>query len=115
MLVSAKNYWTKLLPMCIKKTCTIPKEFYYLLSFLKSLQAKIDEEVIKEFVSDADNIKWLIEEIEYTKGLYDKNYNTGKKEYYITSSYNTNEIEDIINEVFKVTYINDDYVRVERY
>lgn len=108
MLISAKNYWTKILPMCIKKTCTIPKEFYYLLTPLKTLQEKINTEVIKEYINDAGYLKELIEEILYTKGL-------ARRMYHITSSYNTDEVENIIKTVFNVTYIDDEHVRLERY
>ena len=109
MLVSAKNYWTKLLPMCMKRTCTIPTEFYYLLTHVKTLQNKIDTEVLQDYLSDSDNIKELVEEIVYVKAIAYRNI------YFITSSYNTNEIEDIIKTVFKVTYINDEFVEVTRY
>ena len=91
MLVSAKNYWTKLLPMCIKRTGEIPKEYYYMITPYKTLHPYINKEVIKEFITSSLND--LIDEIVWCKAL------SHVRNYYITSSYCTNSIEDIIKEV----------------
>ena len=105
MLVSAKNYWTKILPMCIKHTNKIPVRYYNLITPYKTLQKFINKEVIKEFITDSLNM--LIDEIIWDNSLkYRDNY-------YITSSYSTNDIEDIIKEVFKVEYINDEFVKIK--
>ena len=106
MLVSAKNYWTKLLPMCIKRTEEIPKEYYYMITPYKTLHPYINKEVIREFI--ASSLNDLIDEIVWDKAL------SHVRNYYITSSYCTNNIEDIIKEVFNVEYISDEYVRVTK-
>lgn len=88
MLVSARNYRTKLLPMCIKRIGEIPHEYYYLITPYKTLHPYINKEVIEEFISSS--LTELIDEIVWTKALSRVN------NYYITSSYCTDNIEDII-------------------
>ena len=105
MIVNAKQYWTEVLPKCIKKTNIIPKEFYYMLTDNKELQKHIDKGVIREFIRE--RLEGLINEIIYTKGI--SNF---KGKFYISSAYNTNEVEDIIKQVYKVKYINDDAVEL---
>lgn len=105
MIVNAKQYWTEVLPKCIKKTNIIPKEFYYMLTDNKELQKHIDKEVIREFVRE--RLNELIDEIVYTKGLTDT-----KGKYYISSAYATNEVEDIVKQVYNIKYINDDAVEL---
>lgn len=107
MLVSSKNYWTKLLPLCIKKANIIPQEFYYMITPYKSLQKYITQEVIEEFIELS--LYDLIDEIIYSKNL--KDY---KNNYYITTSENTNEIEEIIKLFFTVNYINDDFIELKK-
>lgn len=103
--ILAHDYWNKLLLNCIIESNTIPTEFYYLITNNKTLQKYINNEVIHEFLSNPENIKLLIEEICYVKRI-DTNY--------ITQSINTNDIEDIIKQIYNVQYINDDYVLIER-
>ena len=70
-------------------------------------QKYINNECIKEFLEK--NIDDLLQEIAYTKGLRD--FVHGGK-YKITSSYNTECIENIIKEVFDVRYIDDETVEI---
>ena len=107
MIIKAEKYWTKILSICIKKTNKIPKEYFYLITQIKSLQKYINHECIKEFLEK--NIDDLLQEIAYTKGLRD--FVHGGK-YKITSSYNTEDIENIIKEVFDVKYIDDESVEI---
>lgn len=103
--ILAHDYWNKLLLNCIIESNTIPIEFYYLITQNKILQKYINNEVIHEFLSDAENTKLLIDEIIYVKRI-----NTN----YITQSNNTNNIESIIEKIYNVKYVNDDYVLIER-
>lgn len=104
MKITAREYWTKILPECIIKSLQIPQEFYYLITPYKTLQEKITKEVIKEFINES--LKELITEIILVKNLRFRN------NYYITSSYNTNDIEDIIKIFYKVNYINDEEIEI---
>lgn len=104
MLITAKQYWREILKECIIKTNTIPERYYYLITWNKALQKHIDEEVIKEFISDETNIDLLINEA-FCHGLDDD---------YITQSVDTNDLEDIIKKVYEVTYIDDEYIEITR-
>ena len=107
MIITAKQYWTKLLPACIKLSHVIPSEFYCLITYNKTLQKYIDDEVIEEFFADKNNIKYLLEEMFYAKRI---------RTNYISQSGCTNEIEDIIKEYYIVNYgaIDDEHVEVIR-
>ena len=82
-----------------------PKEFYYMLTTNKELQKYINKKVVREFIRE--RLEELINEIIYTKGI--SNF---KGKFYISSAYNTNEVEDIIKQIYKVKYINDDAVEL---
>lgn len=105
MIITAKQYWTKLLPACIKLSYVIPSEYYYLITNNKTLQKYINDEAIKEFL--IDNIKYLLEEMFYTKHL---------RINYMSQSGCTNEIEDIIKQYYIVNYntVDDKHVEVIR-
>lgn len=102
--ITASEYWNELLPKCIISQNIIPKDYYYLITDNKTLQKYINDDIIKEFLSDKTNLKILIEEIMWTKCINTK---------YITQSCDTNDIENIIKLVYDVKYINDDYVLIK--
>lgn len=104
MIISAKQYWRVILKECIEETNIIPEKYYYLITWNKALQKHIDEEVLKEFISDEENIDMLINE-DFYHGLDDD---------YITQSIDTNDFEDIIKKVYEVTYIDDEYIEITR-
>lgn len=107
MIITAKQYWTKLLPVCIKLSNVIPREYYDLITYNKTLQKWINDEVINEFLADKNNIKYLLEEMFYAKRI---------RTNYISQSGCTNEIEDIIKQYYIVDYgtIDDEHVEVIR-
>lgn len=104
MLITARKYWGEILKECIIKTNTIPEKYYYLITWNKALQKHINEEVLKEFVSDEENIDMLVSDVFY-HGLDDR---------FITQSFDTNDLEEIIKQVYDVHYINDDIIEVVR-
>ena len=103
--ITASKYWNELLPECIISQNIIPNDYYYLITDNKILQKHINNDVIKEFLSDKRNVKMLVEEIFYTKRINTK---------YITQSCDTNDVEDIIKLVYDVRYISDDCVLISK-
>ena len=106
MKITAKEFWTEILPECMIKSNQIPKEYYYLITQNKTLQKYIDKEVIKEFLNTSMDI--LIMEILYNKGILQG------KELYLTSSYDINELLNIIEQFYVVEFLDDQNVKITR-
>ena len=102
--ITASEYWNELLPKCIISQNIIPNDYYYLITCNKTLQKYINDDVIKEFLSDENNLKMLIDEITWIKHINTK---------YMTQSGDTTDIENIIKLIYDVEYINDDYVLIK--
>lgn len=102
--ISAKQYWNRLFVACAKKSNKIPKRYFYLITNNKKLQKKIDEDVIKEFLSDKDNVELLLSDISYD----------GVDTRYVTQSCLCLDIESIILQYYYVDYLNDEYIEITR-
>lgn len=100
MIVNAKELWTKVLPECMIKTQSMPKQFYYMITTNRVLQRFINENVILEFLY-TDMIP-LIDEILYTKDLKIKD------NYYMTSCADITELENIIDKVYIIKYLGNE-------
>ena len=104
--VKAFDYWNIILPSCFIELNKISKDFYYLITHNKLLQQYINEDIIKEYLSTENNVKWLMEDIFWERGI---NSN------YISQSNDVSDLENIINELYNVNYVDcDDYVLIER-
>lgn len=103
--VKAFDYWNVILPSCFVELNTIPKDFYYLITCSKLLQQYINEDVIKEFLSNESNIKWLMDEI-----FWERRINPN----YMSQGGCIADLENIISELYNVDYVCDDYVLIER-
>lgn len=103
--VKAFDYWNVILPSCFVELNTIPKDFYYLITCNKLLQQHINKDVIKEFLSNKNNIKCLMDDIFWVRNINDN---------YISQSRDVSDLENIISELYNVDYVCDDYVLIER-
>lgn len=97
MIVSPYKYYRKIFPECVKETHYLPEEFYNLITTNKTLQERIDQEVIDEFFADEDNIEFYIDEFEYA-GHVNPNYD------FIDADYR-NIIYDTIGMVYNQRFI----------
>lgn len=98
MIVSPYKYYRKIFPECVKETRYLPEEFYNLITTNKTLQKRIDQEVIDEFFADESNIKLYIEEIFWAGTSPDINYD------FIDADYH-NIIYDTIGMVYNQRFI----------
>lgn len=103
MKLTPKQYWNLAIP-AIQETGYLDTSFYYLLTYVPSLQAKIDEEDIKNYAKSSPEELW--DEIQYVLSINTK---------YMSQTRDVSWLEALIEDTFfDIVYDRfDDYIEVE--
>ena len=103
MILTPEQYWNLVIP-AIQETGYLDTSFYYLLTYVPSLQAKIDEEDIKNYAKASSEELW--DELQYTLSINTR---------YMSQGRDASWLEALIENTFFDTVYDrfDDYIEVE--
>ena len=90
MIITAKQYWNKLVPYTLSVLKYMPPKFYYLLTNCEDLHQYITTDIVEKWLDNKDNFDWYIKELKYVYNVNDCN---------LTSTYDISWIEEMVEDV----------------